>query len=79
MSLQIPREVFHNALAYLQRLALLQVGPLLCEDAPQELRSRMWMALLADRTLCGNLLEEKVLRSETSEHGDARATPLLVR
>lgn len=37
-----------------------QVGHLLCEDAPQELRSRMWMALLDDPGLCGNLLEEKV-------------------
>lgn len=42
----------------MQCLAL-QVGALLCEDAPQELRSRMWMALLADATLCGNLLDEK--------------------
>lgn len=33
---------------------------MLCEDAPQELRSRMWMALLEDPTLTGNLLEEKV-------------------
>ena len=39
-----------------------QVGHLLCEDAPQELRSRMWMALLDDPGLCGNLLEEKVKR-----------------
>lgn len=37
-----------------------QVGAMLCEDAPQELRSRMWMALLADPTLCGNLMDEKV-------------------
>ena len=42
----------------MQCLAL-QVGALLCEDAPQELRSRMWMALLADATLRGNLLDEK--------------------
>ena len=41
-----------------------QVGPWLCEEAPQELRSRMWMALLADPSLCGNLLEEKA-RSPT--------------
>ena len=37
----------------------MQVGAYLCEEAPQELRSRMWMAMLADPSLCGSLLEEK--------------------
>ncbi len=42
----------------------MQVGALVCEEAPQELRSRMWMALLEDSTLCGSLLDEKA-----SAHG----------
>ncbi len=64
-----------------------QVGPWLCEEAPQELRSRMWMALLADPSLCGNLLEEKVLsqplgqtqagRKCTSEHGQERVREMI--
>lgn len=37
-----------------------QVGPVLYEDAPQELRSRMWMALLNDPNLTGYLSEERV-------------------
>eukprot|EP00884_Botryococcus_braunii_P004172 jgi/Botrbrau1/13756/Bobra.0056s0013.2 len=41
-----------------------QVGPVLYEDAPQELRSRMWMALLNDPNLTGFLSEERVLESK---------------
>ena len=37
-----------------------QVGPFLWEDAPQELRSRLWIALLGNPRLIGNLVEEKV-------------------
>ena len=37
-----------------------QLGPVLYEDAPQELRSRLWMALLADPSLTGNLQAERV-------------------
>ena len=37
-----------------------QVGPFLWEDAPQELRSRLWIALLGNPMLIGNLVEEKV-------------------
>lgn len=37
-----------------------QVGPFLWEDAPQELRSRLWIALLCNPHLIGNLVEEKV-------------------
>lgn len=37
-----------------------QVGPFLWEDAPQELRSRLWIALLSNPHLIGNLVEEKV-------------------
>lgn len=36
-----------------------QVGPVLYEDAPQELRSRLWMALLADPSLTGTLQAER--------------------
>ena len=39
---------------------LRQLGPVLYEDAPQELRSRLWMALLADPSLTGNLQAERV-------------------
>ena len=36
-----------------------QVGADLWEDAPQELRSRLWIALLCNPHLIGNLIEEK--------------------
>jgi len=39
-----------------------QVGPFLWEDAPQELRSRLWIALLTNPHLIGNLVKEKVMQ-----------------
>ena len=40
-----------------------QVGPFVWEDAPQELRSRLWIALLTNPDLIGNLVQEKVTLS----------------
>ncbi|KAK9818215.1 hypothetical protein WJX72_008962 [[Myrmecia] bisecta] len=38
-----------------------QMGPVLYEDAPQELRSRLWLALLENPSLTGNLHEQRDL------------------
>ena len=40
-----------------------QMGSELWEDAPQELRSRLWMALLDHPELVGTLTEELVCTS----------------
>ena len=45
-----------------------QMGGELWEDAPQELRSRLWMALLDHTELVGTLTDELVCKGQNKLH-----------
>ena len=50
-----------------------QIGPQLVEEAPQELRSRLWLALIDNPQLCHTYDEGKVcilqnMHASTSHH-----------
>lgn len=43
-----------------------QIGPQLVEEAPQELRSRLWLALIANPELCHTYQDGQVSQASCS-------------